>query len=231
MSHLIPMKIKTLLKKIPLFSDFFLKGTQIICAILLSFLFISCSENKESNQEAALISNQDYKNVFKPLDGNWKGKFYVYSDKRGQTKEPAQPDQIDEKYLEKLPLKEELVIDVAQTYVSENPYFQKVMITDTYPSANGEMNSVKSEGFNKVENGKLVCVVNKPDEKVVHQGRLDQEHTIIWSRNISNPLKIEYFRETVRQDSYTIIGWGYYGDDNPKLSPKTWFRGDYKKVK
>ncbi|MBX2842242.1 MAG: hypothetical protein KTR26_10745 [Flammeovirgaceae bacterium] len=82
-----------------------------------------------------------------------------------------------------------------------------------------------------MENGKLICVVNKLNEQVIHQGSLDGKHTIIWSRNLTNPLKIEYFRETVYADSYSIIGWGYYGNDNPKLSPKTWFRGQYKRIK
>lgn len=68
---------------------------------------------------------QEYKNVFKPLDGNWKGRFYVYADKRGQTKGAAQPNQIDDKYFKKLPLKEELAIEVEQTYISVSPYLQK----------------------------------------------------------------------------------------------------------
>ncbi|CAN0511245.1 unnamed protein product, partial [Scytosiphon promiscuus] len=159
------MKINILLKKFLNFNDFFQKQFLKIGLLLFSILFVNCNSDSENKQEASLIPTQEYKNVFKPLDGSWKGKFYVYADKRGQTKEAAQPNQIDEKYFKKLPLKEELVIEVEQTYISESPYLQKVKITDIYPQPNGERKTVESEGFNKVENGKLICVVNKPDEQ------------------------------------------------------------------
>ncbi|MBX2842241.1 MAG: hypothetical protein KTR26_10740 [Flammeovirgaceae bacterium] len=87
--------------------------------LIFSILFLNCNSDKENNQKASLISVQEYKNVFKPLDGNWKGRFYVYADKRGQTKGAAQPNQ------KKLPLKEELAIEVEQTYISVSPYLQK----------------------------------------------------------------------------------------------------------
>ncbi|MCB0287333.1 MAG: hypothetical protein KDE57_11800, partial [Calditrichaeota bacterium] len=54
--------------------------------------------------------------------------------------------------------------------------------------------------------------------------------TLIWQRDERDPLKIEYFHESVEGDYYKIIGWGYYGDDNPNLSPKTWFVGDYSRM-
>jgi hypothetical protein len=73
-------------------------------------------------------------------------------------------------------------------------------------------------------------VVKKPDETVIHKGKLIGEHTFVWQREISNPFKIEYFMEKIEGDFYKILGWGYYGSDNPELSPKTWFVGDYYRV-
>jgi hypothetical protein len=82
-----------------------------------------------------------------------------------------------------------------------------------------------------VQDGKMWCVVHKPDDTVIHEGSTDGPETIIWQRNEQRPQRIEYFRETVKEDSYTIIGWGYYEGDDPTLMPKYWFFGDYKRVK
>jgi len=73
------------------------------------------------------------------------------------------------------------------------------------------------------------CIVKKPDEVIVHHGRTEGEATIIWERNETGPQKIEFFRETVRDSLYEIVGWGYYGDDNPNLAPRFWFLGTYRR--
>lgn len=169
-------------------------------------------------------------NIFKPLDGLWEGKFYVYVDERGQTEESSQPEEIDEQFLQKRPLKLELTIEVQQKYVSESPYFQRVSITDTYLDERSERQIIESFGVNKVQDGKMWCVVVKPNETVVHSGTLQGEKSIIWQRNIRAPLRREYFKETIVEDEYTIIGWGYYGDDDPNLSPRYWFYGKYERV-
>jgi hypothetical protein len=104
---------------------------------------------------------------------------------------------------------------------------QKGEIIDTYTTKDGTIKKVKSTAINKVENGKLKCIVTKPKETVIHQGEYLGNNTIIWHRNIKDPLRIEYFKETVDSLYYKIIGWGYYGKDDPKLTPHTWFYGDY----
>lgn len=191
-----------------------------------SFVFLICILQLLINSNLTIAQGQPYKNVFKGLDGKWEGTFYVYSDTRGQQKGNVQPKKISYELLQELPLKTDLTIAVTQIYKSENPFFQRVEITDRY---DGKV--VKSSGVNKVVDGKLLCIVDKPDEQVVHNGSTDGNQTIIWERDIREPLKIEYFRETVTPESYTIIGWGYYGEDDPELSPKTWFFGDYKRLK
>jgi len=193
--------------------------------VILSWL-LSCSSGQKTTIDDKPVNGQDLVNVFKPLDGTWEGVFYVYSDENGQKNGKAQPKDIQLEALSDLSLKTELEINVTQVYVSDNPYFQTVQITDRY--ADGRV--VKSAGYNKVEDGKMLCVVNKPDEQVIHDGSTDGDDTIIWQRSELNPLKIEFFRETVTTDSYTIVGWGYYGNDDPKLTPRTWFLGDYKRV-
>ena len=203
--------------------------------LLFLLLLISACNNKL--EESPIIppipkqAMETYANVYKTLDGTWEGKFYVYTDTRGQQKGNAAPQNIDKAYMDQLPLKEEMHIDVQQIYQSTSPYLQTVNITDTYTDATGKKNIVKSSGFNKVEKGRLWCIVNKPDETVEHVGRTEGKETIIWQRDIRNPKKIEFFKETVLPNTYTILGWGYYGNDDPTLTPKTWFFAEYRRVK
>ncbi|RMH16092.1 MAG: hypothetical protein D6698_10185, partial [Gammaproteobacteria bacterium] len=117
---------------------------------------------------------------------------------------------------------------VRQRYHSESPFFQRVEIEDHYP-AKGR--TVRSRGVNKVQEGKLWCVVQKPDETVVHRGALLDGKTIVWSRAEEHPLKVERFRETVDSNRYTIIGWGYHEGDDPTRMPRWWFRGRYRRVR
>ena len=77
--------------------------------------------------------------------------------------------------------------------------------------------------------GGLICSVSRPDEKVVHPGSMDGKNTIIWQRHQNNPLKMEYFRETIIGDRYNIIGWGFYGEDNPNKNPRYWFYASYQR--
>ncbi|MFQ5708389.1 MAG: hypothetical protein ACE5HO_13110 [bacterium] len=174
--------------------------------------------------------DKKYAGIFKALDGTWRGEFGVYVDQRGQVKDKAQPKDIDEAFFRTLPLKLENVIHVQQHYFSESPYFQRLTIEDTYASKNGQPRVVRSRGVNKIQDGKMWCVVVKPDETVVHSGREEGPETIVWQRSLKEPVKIEYFKETVHREEYTILGWGYYGDDAPDLSPRHWFFGKYKKV-
>lgn len=198
--------------------------------ILLLFLFFVACNSQIAQQNNRLppvpvFDNETYAGVFRPLDGNWEGKFMVYTDPRGQQIGVALPQAISYEQLQGLPLEVTTIIEVKQFYQSQTPYYQTVEIEDTYQDGK----TVRSTGYNKVEAGKLLCVVNKPDEQIIHEGLTDGEHTIIWQRDLRNPTKIEYFQETVKQDSYTIVGWGYYGNDDPSKSPRTWFYGEYKR--
>ncbi len=204
------------------------------------FLVLLCACSNKNNEKIPIANieqappvvaaDTQYANVFKPLDGVWQGEFYVYRDRRGQVEGVAQPAQFDSTVIDSLPLELELVIDVRQSYRSQSPYFQRVEIRDTYTDAEGNTRVEESRGVNKVQNGQLWCVVAKPDETVIHAGSLEGEHTIIWQRSVDEPLKIEYFRETVLSDRYAIIGWGYYGDDDPELRPEYWFEARYHRV-
>ncbi|NJL76187.1 MAG: hypothetical protein HC892_15380 [Saprospiraceae bacterium] len=119
------------------------------------------------------------------------------------------------------------MIEVEQLYSSKSPYFQKVWIKDTYKDSEGKVKTVKSKGVNKVQGGKMWCVVVKPDETVIHTGRTEGKQTIIWQRHEKNPQKVEYFKETVDTSLYEIIGYGYYDGDELNLSPRYWFYGKY----
>ncbi len=171
-----------------------------------------------------------YRDVFRSLDGVWEGVFRVYVDERGQAATPVQPTHVDTSWLLGLPLRLQTIVRVRQVYRSESPYFQRVDITDVYRDPSGREHVVRSRGVNKVQDGRLWCVVEKPDERVVHLGERAGPNTLIWRRELRDPLKIEYFRETVLGDRYAIVGWGYYGDDDPGRSPRIWFLGDYRRA-
>lgn len=201
---------------------------QLISYLLLLSL-IACGQSNDTQED--IVLNEKYANVFKSLDGRWEGIFYVYEDTLGQREEPSlvQTREIDPEFLENLPLKVSNTVDVVHIYESDSPYYQRGTIIDTYTNWEGEVVTVESDAINKVENGVMYCIVDKPDDYVVHLGSLDDENYIIWERNITSPLKIEYFKEKAEGDTYSIIGYGYYGDDDPTKSPKTWFYGVYER--
>ncbi len=198
-------------------------------------LFLSCIHS--SCQDKVAIDNIDtvpdtqqkdqyYADVFKILDGTWNGQFIIYEDQQQVPKQEIDLKNISVSNLSKNGLQQINSIKVEQIYTSINPYFQRVTITDFYPD-NGQ--KIVSKGVNKIQDGKMWCVVKKPDETVIHTGSTQGANTIIWQREEKTPQKIEYFKETVSTDFYEIIGWGYYQGDDPKLSPPLWFYAKYKR--
>jgi hypothetical protein len=205
-----------------------------ISILSLLLIFSSCKKTSKtvliediSTPPLKTAADEKYAGVFSVLDGAWEGTFSVYEDSLGQTEGFARPDDLIDLDFSGFALRLVQTVDVRQEYVSETPYFQKVTIWDTYTDGNGGQRVVVSRGVNKVQNGQLWCVVVKPGETVIHQGKLPGKHIFVWQRDNRDPLKIEYFMEKVEGDFYKIWGWGYYGNDNPELSPKTWFVGDY----
>jgi len=195
----------------------------------LQFSFLQCKQSKRIDIDLPPTfteADQPYKNVYKSLDGTWKGEFIIYEDTKRQKVQRIDLKNISLTNLERNSLKQVGSLQVKQVYTSESPYFQKVTITDFYPDTNQK---IISKGVNKIENGQMSCIVNKPDETVIHDGYLDatDDHTIIWHREETTPQKLEFFRETVLEKTYEIIGWGYYEGDDTKLSPRLWFHGRY----
>lgn len=179
------------------------------------------------NQPNFKESDQVYQDVYKTLDGTWEGTFYIYQDTSDREKIEVEQLNFPQKImLRELPLKLTDTIIVKQVYKSYSPYFQTVTITDYYPAQD---KYVTSKGVNKIQDGKMWCVVHKPDETIIHEGALDGEETIIWQRDISDPQSKEYFRETVTEETYDIVGWGYYGDSDTARMPPYWFYGQYTK--
>ena len=186
-------------------------------------------ESQLSLEQAAVqVVDEPFANVFKALDGDWEGEFIIYTWQGELPDRLPDPGLLSSTYLKSLPIKEVNRIHVQQSYHSLSPYYQKVEIIDTYDEG-GVPRKVTSYGVNKIEDGKMWCIVQKPDELIIHSGSLQGEHTIVWERALDNPLKIEHFCETVFAQSYEIVGYGYYGDDDPKLGPRTWFHGNYQR--
>jgi len=172
-------------------------------------------------------ADKKFKHAFKLLDGKWKGQFKIYTDSKRKKKKAIDLKNISVKNLDKKGITLNSTIDVEQIYTSETPFFQRVVITDFYPDSGKK---VVAKGINKVQDGQLLCVVIKPDDTVIHDGYLADKNTIIWQRENKSPQKVEYFRETVDEKFYEIIGWGYYSNDDLSLSPPFWFYGKYERV-
>ncbi|GAA4276009.1 hypothetical protein [Aquimarina mytili] len=201
--------------------------------VLCLFWINSSCQNKvaiDNIEEIPGASQQDeqYANVYKILDGVWKGNFLIYEDQKQVPKNTIDLKNISLTSVQKDGLKQINSIDVTQVYASKNPFFQSVTITDIYPDTRQK---ITSKGVNKIQDGRMWCVVKKPDETVIHQGSTEGKNTIIWERNEKSSQRIEYFKETVSNDFYEIVGWGYYKGDDTTLSPKLWFYAKYERQK
>lgn len=172
-------------------------------------------------------ADETYANVYKALDGHWKGQFFVFEAKELGERDDKTLYNLKRELIQKNGLEVVNTLVVDQFYESESPYFQKVKIVDFYEDRGVTEESL---GVNKVQDGKMWCVVRKPNETVIHEGSTEGEHTIIWKRNEQNPQRVEYFMETVQANTYEIVGWGYYEGDDLSKMPKTWFYAQYQRV-
>ncbi|MCB0665214.1 MAG: hypothetical protein KDC80_05295 [Saprospiraceae bacterium] len=196
------------------------------------FLFIveKCPVKRQIDLSEPTFSARDtiYQDIFRPWDGIWEGTFITYEDPEGQTRPLSPLMRPDTNLIKALPIQS--VVKVRQQYQSVTPYFQKVNITDRYIDHSDTI-TVRSEGINKVEDGNLWCIVQKPEETVIHHGdTAAKSNTIIWQRAESDPLRKEYFEETIVGDIYYIAGYGYYGEDDSTLNPRTWFFAKYRAI-
>ncbi|MEM0992047.1 MAG: hypothetical protein AAF847_08280 [Bacteroidota bacterium] len=205
--------------------------------LLLAVMFAASKCSKEvvidniTEAPEVVAADSAYANVYQVLDGKWKGTFKIFKDQDLQPKNEAALNNISLENLKKPTLKLSNSISVEQEYISESPYFQTVTIKDTYEE-NGEQKIVVSKGVNKVQNGEMWCVVRKPNETVIHKGSTvasEVGETIIWQSEHLEPLKVEYFYETVKSSTYEIIGYGYYEGDDYNLMPRLWFYGRYER--
>ncbi len=208
-----------------------MKFFKLLCLLLSGINLIQCQSTPAIDDLTVIpevtAADEKYVNAYQLLDGKWKGQFKIYTDSKRKKKGAIDLKNIGLKNLKKKGLNLNSIIEVEQIYTSETPYFQRVIITDFYPESGQK---VMAKGVNKVQDGKLLCVVVKPDDTVIHDGYLENDNTIIWQRAEKTPQKVEYFRETVDEKFYEIIGWGYYSEDDLSLSPPFWFYGKYERV-
>ena len=200
--------------------------------ISLVFTMVFCKSPDDVNYyespPAVTKADRPFVSVYRPLDGKWRGAFYVLEDPA-----PGPASNMDLEHLSLSQVQNDRLetvetIEVEQEYISESPFFQRVHIRDYYPESDKEEISI---GVNKVQDGKMWCVVKKPDHTVTHEGSMRPPNTIIWQSSQDNPQKIEYFQEEVTSTHYEIIGYGYYDEDDTALSPRLWFYGKYEKVR
>lgn len=203
--------------------------------ILLALIVFntSCGGEVEINniRTAPAVSEADegYANVFKPLDGKWKGEFKILEDLSVSPKAVNAYENLGVEHLHKPTLRLSSVIAVEQRYSSESPYFQRVRLRETPTTEAGEQPTISSTGVRKVQDGELWYVVQKPDETIIHRGKQNGQNTFLWQRKEQNPQRIERFQETITDDVYQIIGYGYYEGDDTTKTPKYWYYGHYER--
>ncbi|MEM7575450.1 MAG: hypothetical protein AAF433_21280 [Bacteroidota bacterium] len=196
--------------------------SQTFCAEEAIAVAISDIEQQPKATEA----DAPFASVYLKLDGSWQGEFLIYRDPspqalNGRDLEAALRAGVDYSQYELMS-----AIQVEQLYHSISPYFQEVQITDYYPETG---DTIRSRGVNKIQDGQMWCVVQKPDELIIHRGSREGDNGIIWQRNEKEPQRIEYFLETVGPRYYEISGYGYYEGDDPDLSPPLWFYSRYER--
>ncbi|NJK83821.1 MAG: hypothetical protein HC912_08420 [Saprospiraceae bacterium] len=96
-------------------------------------------------------ADETYANVYQLLDGHWKGTFKIYEDMNPSKRDKSDLTNIDVKHLRKPTLKLSNSIEVEQFYTSESPYFQRVIIKDSYKDEQGNEKTVESNGVNKIQ--------------------------------------------------------------------------------
>ena len=199
----------------------------LLCMCIISVLW-NCTAKVPhqitDSKPTFTAADKPFADVYKILDGTWIGEFTIYEDPNPRPVGEVEMKKLTTAQIQRPDLKVSNKISVKQIYTSESPYYQTVTITDTYPDTGKQE---VSRGANKIENGKMWCVVNKPTETIIHEGSTDGPTTIIWQSNQSSPQKIEYFYESVDEQFYEIIGYGYYDGDDISLSPRLWFYGKY----
>jgi len=171
-------------------------------------LIIGCTSDDSKQRKPSEVQVEkviDYSNIFKPLDGTWEGEFKIYIDTLGQRKGTPQPKEIDYNLISKPSFKLQSIIKAKHIYKSVTPFYQEGEIIDVITNSDGTEDTIKSNARNLVEDKKLKCFVYKPNETVVHEGEFLRNNTIVWHRSLKNPLKIEYFKETVNDGYYKII--------------------------
>ncbi|MBK8506520.1 MAG: hypothetical protein IPL46_32585 [Saprospiraceae bacterium] len=201
----------------------------VFCGLLLT---VNKCRNIESVNDLShpTFSESDtiYHGIFMPWDGIWEGSFEIYKDPNGQqTSDHTDLTMADTIRVRNYQLTN--TVGVRQKYESVTPYYQLVEITDTYVNAHDTVKAT-AKGVNKVQDGQIWCIVDKPDDLVIHLGRQVSPGTLVWSRNEQGPLRKEYFLESIVGNTYFILGYGYYGEDDPNLSPRTWFVARYRHI-
>lgn len=199
----------------------------------LPFLLIGCIACNQQvpiddikDMPVASEADSAFNKVFSGLHGKWVGDIEVFRDDSGAARDEDILHDLTPSVFNRPKVNSVQMMRSYRRFESQTPYFQKADLQDVYLANNA---SVVSEGVNKVQDGKLWRVIHKPDETIIREGTMDGPETIIWQRNEQNPQKIEYFRETVSGDTYTVLGWGYYEGDDTSLMPRYWYYGFYKR--
>ncbi len=209
-----------------------MKSIYVYVFLYLSLSTNICAQVHEINNiktaPAVVEADKAFANVYEPLDGTWQGVFSIYEDPKPKKVNKDQLIKLTKEQATNKRFKKSYEINVTQVYTSESPYFQRVKITDYNPKTK---ETEVSHGVNKIQNGEMWCVVHKPSGTVIHEGSTDGPNTIIWQSQQDKPLKVEYFYESISNDTYEIIGYGYYDRDDTKLMPRLWFYGSYDKIK
>jgi len=107
----------------------------IYISLILCCLAVDCATRTTAQDMAEpefVEADRQYADVFKSLDGSWKGTSTVYRKIGGQSKKNTLPTPLDKSYPESLELEIMNQIRVTQHYESSNALLSKGQINDEY---------------------------------------------------------------------------------------------------
>ena len=215
----------------------------ILSVFILSFVILSCENSSTKNgKEERVIGNSEIKkpveekpyqistadeklaNVFKKLDGTWKGNYVTIKDIDPILRTSIDLENLVLEYVTKPGLTLINNLEGEHVLSSKSPYLQEFSFYDFYPK---EKKTRVSTGANKVENGKIYRVIKNEKETITLNGTIKNDSTLTWSFQQDVPQRIEFYQETISDKFIEVIGYSYDELDRLDLGPRKWYYGKF----
>lgn len=204
---------------------------QLLIITLISITLWTCQDAQVAiedmeNFPIESASDKTFADVFKKLEGKWKGNLIVIKDPDPLFGESIDLENLKLDYVTKPGLTLMNNEEVTQTFTSQSPYFQKC---DSYKYQPRNKKTEVETIVNKVQDGKLFRLTKKVGKPTVLEGTVRDATTIIWKNTPKGNEKTYYFQETVQDGFIELLGYEYGENERRDLGPTVWYYGKYMK--